>query len=811
MTSELNHTDARLRVTPEDVPFNGTAKAQQSENIIGQDRAIKALQFGLQVAGRGFNVYVAGPPGIGKRTSVRGFVEDMATRESTPDDWCFVHNHQEPYEPRAIRLPAGRGREFRKDIDDLREFIQRDIPGIFESDEYSSQREKTLEDIQKQGQNVNQEIREKAQEKGFIMQQSLMGTALVPVKDGQPMRDEDLQQLSQEEQEDIEKRRQELQGEISEIQKRYRRLDREAREKIRELDRNVVIRRIEGPIDDLKEKYHDNEEVHGYLDDVQEDVVENIDTLKADSEQQGQQVPPQVKQQMEAAKQQFFNKYQVNVVVDNSRQNGAPVITELNPSYNNLVGRIEKEMQMGALSTDFTLVKPGALLQANGGYLVLNVEDLLRNPYSWEALKRGLRSAELRIEEIQEQLGLMSIKTLRPQAIPLNVKVVLIGSPLIYQLLHQLDPDFQELFKVKADFDVEMDRNNDNMRSFVSFLACTVEREQLPHLDAGGAAKMLEHATRTAEHKDKLSTRFGEVSDLLREAAYWCARRDGGEISGDDVQRAIDEKIYRSSMIKEKIVELIERGTLLIATDASAAGQVNGLSVMQLGDFTFGRPNRITATVAAGRDGIIDIERESKLGGPIHNKGVLILSGFLSRVFARHSALSMSARLVFEQSYGGVEGDSASSAELYALLSSLAKAPAFQGVAVTGSVNQNGDIQAIGGVNEKIEGFFDVCSVKGLTGSQGVIIPQSNVQNLVLREDVVDAIEQRRFHIWPVQRIEEGIEILTGTPAGEPDESGAFAANTIFYSVQETLNEFQEVLRALGPVGGGASERRPVF
>ncbi|MFP4484851.1 MAG: AAA family ATPase, partial [Spirochaetaceae bacterium] len=609
MTTELTHVDAGLRIDPAEVPYSGTADAEASDNIIGQDRAIKALQFGLHVAGRGFNVYVAGPPGIGKRTSVKGFVEDLAAREPTPDDWCFVHNHQEPYEPRVIRLSPGQGREFRKDIEELRELIRRDIPGIFESDEYTRRREKTLEDIQKQGHNFNQEVREKAQEKGFVMQQSLMGTAVVPVKDGQPIRDEDLQQLSQEEQEDIEKRRRELQAEIAEIQKRYRRLDREAREKIRQLDRNVVIRRIEGPIDDLKEKYEDNQEVHGYLDDVQEDVLENIDTLKSGAEQQGQQVPPQLKQQIEAAKQQFFNKYQVNVVVDNSRRNGAPVITELNPTYNNLVGRIEKEMQMGALSTDFTLVKPGALLQANGGYLVLNVEDVLRNPYSWEGLKRGLRSAELRIEEVQEQLGLMSIKTLRPQAIPLKVKVLLIGSPIIYELLHRLDPDFQELFKVKADFDVEMERTDENTRRFVSFLASTVNRERLPHLDADGAARMLEHAARTAEHKNKLSTRFAEVSDLLREAGYWCARRSAELISGGDVRRAIDEKIYRSSMIREKIVELIDRGTLLIDTDASAAGQVNGLSVMQLGDFTFGRPNRITATVAAGRDGIVDIER----------------------------------------------------------------------------------------------------------------------------------------------------------------------------------------------------------
>jgi lon-related putative ATP-dependent protease len=409
----------------------------------------------------------------------------------------------------------------------------------------------------------------------------------------------------------------------------------------------------------------------------------------------------------------------------------------------------------------------------------------------------------LRIEELQEQLGMMSIKTLRPQSIPLNVKVVLIGSPTIFQLLHRLDPDFQELFKVKADFDVEMDNSRENTEAFVSFLASIVSQEEIPELNASGAAKMIEHAARTAGHKEKISTRFGDVADLLREAGYWSSQRESTEISGEDVQRAVDEKIYRSSMIKEKIVELIDEGTIQIDTDASAAGRVNGLSVMQFGDFLFGRPNRITATVAAGQDGVVDIEREAKLGGPVHNKGVLILTGYLQNAFARHTPLSLSARLVFEQSYSGVEGDSASSAELYALLSALADAPVFQGLAVTGSVNQSGDVQAIGGVNEKVEGFFDVCSVKGLTGSQGVVIPAGNVQNLMLREDVVEAITRKQFHIWPVSRIEEGIELLTGIPAGARDESGEFPANSIFRSVEATLTELHEILRRSGQAARG--------
>ena len=797
MLHELSHGDVRRIVDPASVPYGGTAHAEPTENIIGQDRALRALRFGLQVAGRGYNVFVAGPSGVGKQTSVRAFVRELAAQKPIPDDWCFVHNHREPYEPRAICLPTGKGREFRKDIDRLRDFIGRDIPALFESDEYSSRREEALQEIQEKGLNPNQEIRQKAQEKGFVLQQSMMGTALVPTKDGEPLKEEKLRQLPQEEQNDIERRREELQKEINEIQKRYRKLQREADDKVDELDRTIVKQHMQGFIDDIKEKYDGSGEVSDYLDETQDDVVENIEALKNLTQQDNNQVPPQVKQQMEAAKQRFFNKYRVNVVVDNSRSDGAPVVTELNPTYNNLIGRIEKEMQMGAVSTDFTLVKPGALLRANGGFLVLNIEDVIRNPYSWEGLKRSLRSGELRIEEIQEQLGMMSIKTLRPQAIPLDVKVVLIGRPMLYQLLHRLDPEFHKLFKVKADFDVEMDNHEDRAKSFVGLLASIAQREGTPHLDAGAVAKMLEFAARRAEHQQKISTRFDDVSDLLREAGFWAGEDGSEEISGVHVRRAMDEQIYRAGMIKEKIVELINQGTLLIDTEDSVVGQVNGLSVMQLGDVAFGRPNRITATVAAGRDGVIDIERESTLGGAVHNKGVLILTGFLSNMFARHCGLSMSARLVFEQSYQGVDGDSASSAELYALISALAKQPIKQSIAVTGSVNQNGDIQAIGGVNEKIEGFFDVCGVQGLNDEQGVVIPKSNVQNLMLREDIVEAIKDGAFHVWPVSRIEEGIEILTGAHPGTPRDDGTFLEGTVFHAVEQKLGEFQSVLRSL--------------
>lgn len=800
----LTAEQVRRRIDPSALEIESTEHAEPISEIIGQDRALKALQFGLQVDGKGYNIYVSGPPGIGKMTSVESYLERVAAQKETPRDWCFVYNLNDPYQPRAVGLPAGKGNEFRDDMQHLREVVERDIPGLFAGEEYSRRREEALRDVQERGQEISRQIQQAAQDKGFTLQSTVMGTAVVPVKDGQPLRDEDIQQLPQGEQDEIDRKRRELEEEIRNLQKQYRRLDREAREKVNELDRHVVRNRIEGPFEDLREKYQGFDVVCEYLDEMQQDILDNVDTLKesAGQDQQHGQVNPQVKRQMEALREQFFKKYDVNVIVDNSRRSGAPVVVELNPTYNNLVGRIEKEMQMGALNTDFTLIKPGALLQANGGFLVLQVEDVLRNVYSWDALKRALRSGELRIEEGQEQLGLMSIKTLRPQPIPLDLKVILVGKPLIYYLLQRYDDDFQELFRVKADYDVRMNACEENTTSYIGFMSRFCENEGIKHLNRDGVAKMIEYASRRADHKEKLSTEFGSVADVIREANFWAAEDGDHEIGGTHVTRALEEKVYRSNLIKEKIQELIDQGTLLIDTEEARVGRVNGLSVVSLGDYSFGRPNRITATVTPGRAGVVDIEREAKLGGPVHSKGVLILTGYLSNTFSRTEALSMSGRVVFEQSYQGVEGDSASSAELYALLSALSGIPVAGGVAVTGSVNQYGEVQAVGGINEKIEGFFDVCSLRDLDGSQGVLIPQSNEQNLMLREDVAEAVEKGQFNVWAVTTVDEGIELLTGRSAGQFDpEKGAFPEGSVFAEVAETLSGFAETLKKRGNNG----------
>ena len=502
-----------------------------------------------------------------------------------------------------------------------------------------------------------------------------------------------------------------------------------------------------------------------------------------------------------------FRKYQVNVLVDNSKQEGAPVVVELNPSYSNLFGRVEKEAHFGALYTDLTMIKAGSLHRANGGYLVLRAEDLLRNPFSWDGLKRALLSRQIEIEEPGERFGFMATKSVRPQPIPLDVKVALIGSPLLYYLLYASDDEFSELFKVKADFDTSMARDEENVQDFLAVLSTFCHKEKLKPLDASAVAKLLEHASRLAEDQEKLSTHFGALADVIREAHFWALQDGAPHVGAAHVQKALDEKLYRSNLIQERIQEMIARGTLLIDAAGEAVGQVNGLSVLSLGDYLFGKPSRITASVGPGREGVIDIEREVELGGPIHSKGVLILSGYLAQEYAQDKPLTLAARLVFEQSYEGIEGDSASSAELFTLLSALSGLPVKQGIAVTGSVNQHGELQAIGGVNQKIEGFFDVCQAKGLTGEQGVIIPQSNVQNLMLREDVVEAVKSKRFHVWPVKTIDEGIEILTGVPAGKRGPDGQFPEGTVGYRVDRRLREFAECLKEFPEAGAAGAKK----
>ncbi len=789
MPYELSPEQLRRTFDPQALGIETTEHIEPLEGIIGQRRAVSALQFGLGIQELGFNIYVAGPPGIGKMTAVRSFLEELARQKETPPDWCYVNNFEDPYQPKALRLPPGWGVRFAQDIKNLIEHVRRELPKVFESEEYSARRDEIVKAINQQREAIINRVQEKAAQAGFLLQAAPFGILIVPVLGGRPLSDAEFQSLPQAAREDIQRRRDALQEDLKIAMKEIRALEKLAQERLTELDRQVTLYMVGGLIDDLREKYRELPEVLEYLDALQKDILENIELFKEEQKSQGE-LPPW-------AKELPFRKYSVNVLVDNSKQQGAPVVVELNPVYHNLFGRIEKETQFGALYTDFTMIKAGSLHRANGGYLVLPIEDVLRSLLSWDGLKRALRSREIFIEELGERLGFIATKSLRPQPIPLDVKVVLVGHPIFYYLLHAYDEEFPELFKVKADFDTRMDASPENIRDFLKFLCTFCQKERLKHLDNTAVAKLLEHAARLAEDQQKLSTHFGAIADIIREANYWALQEGSSHIRARHVQKALDEKVYRSNLIQERIQEMIARGTLLIDTEGRAVGQVNGLSVISLGNYTFGKPSRITASVGAGREGIVDIEREVELGGPIHSKGVLILSGYLAQKYAQDKPLTLTAKLVFEQSYEGVEGDSASSAELYALLSALSGLPIKQGIAVTGSVNQHGEVQAIGGVNEKIEGFFDVCKIKGLTGEQGVLIPKSNVQNLMLREDIVEAVRAKKFHIWAVSTIDEGIEILTGVPAGERGRDGKFPEGTVNCLVDQRLREFAECLKEI--------------
>jgi len=757
--------------------------------IVGQERAVKALRFGLEIEERGFNIYVAGQPGTGRTTAVKDFLESVAVGKPVPPDWCYVNNFTDPYRPNAIELPPGKGRELQRDMKSFIEEARTGIPKAFESGEYAAKREEMGQAFERRRRELFAQLNQRAEREGFIVQSTPIGVLIIPVIRGKPLSDQEFMALSPKAREEIEKKRATLGSELRSAMRQLRDLDRELGEKLRELDREVANYAIEHSINHLVEKYTEFPEVTSYLKEVQNDILENMDQFTGKRPQPETPFPAPWMEELP------FRKYEVNVVVDNSDLKGAPVVTELNPLHPNLFGRIEKEARFGALTTDFTMIRGGSLHRANGGYLVLPAEELLRDIFSYDSLKRAIQNGEIAIEEVGERLGFITTKSLRPEPIPLKAKIVLIGNPLLYHMLYAVDIDFHELFKVKADFDTTMSRTEKNMRTYASFVCTLCRRENLKHLHKSALARLIEYSSRLAEDQEKLSTRFGEVADIVREASFYATQENAEYIMGDHIKRAIEEKVYRSNLIQEKIQEMIERGILLIDTEGEAVGQVNGLSVMSLGDFTFGRPSRVTASAGLGREGLIDIEREAKLGGPIHTKGVMILSGYLAEKYAQDKPLSLAARLVFEQSYSGVEGDSASSTELYALLSALSGLPIKQSLAVTGSVNQKGEAQAIGGVNEKIEGFFEVCKAKGLTGEQGVLIPEGNAQNLMLKEEVVEAVQAGKFHIYPVKTIDGGIEILTGVKAGKRRPDGTFEEGTVNYRVDKHLKAMAERLR----------------
>lgn len=805
MISELTPERLRRVCDPSSLEFASTADVPVLETIIGQERALSSLRFGLGIREAGFNIYVSGMSGTGRTTAVMSFLNDLARTRTVPDDWCYVHSFGDPYRPQALRLPPGQARQLRADMKSLVAGARRDLRTLFESDDYASSQQEVEQSFQRKRDDIFSQLESSARDQGFQLESTATGLRIVPLREGKPLAEEEFSALSDAEREAIVKRGQELQEQVESTIRQAKRIEKSALEGKAELEQKAARYALGLLIGEVKEKYAAVAQVVSYLDRVQEDMLQHLAEFKGEAgdESSTPDAPAE-------AQQDPFRRYEVNVLVDNLGHEGAPVVLETNPTYPNLFGRIEQEMQYGVLTTDFTLVRGGAIHHANGGYLVVPVEEMLRNSFAWDGLKRALSSHQVAMEDTSERLGVVAARSMQPAPIPLDVKVILIGQPETYYLMRGYDEHFGELFKVKAEFDTQMDRTEAATRQYASFASTICSGEGLKHLDPSALAKVVEHGSRLVEDQHKLSTHFGKISDIIREASYYAAQEGAALVGARHITQAVGQSFYRVSLAQARIQEMIRRGTIRIDTSGACVGQVNGLSVISLGDMEFGQPSRITATISAGREGLLDIEREAKLGGSLHTKGVLILAGFFAGRYARERPLSLSARLVFEQSYGEIDGDSASSAELYALLSSLSGLPIRQGIAVTGSVDQQGHVQAIGGVNAKIEGFFDACfpsplgaypersegREQGEGDLRGVLIPEANAADLMLREDVVQAVASGRFHVWAVGAVDEGIEILTGVPAGERDSSGVYPEGSVNRLVAERLEQLAEALRA---------------
>ncbi|MGF1594312.1 MAG: AAA family ATPase [Kiloniellaceae bacterium] len=791
------------RCDPADLAFETTDELEDLHQVIGQDRALEAIRFGAAIQREGYNLFVLGPPGTGKHTTVEQILRAKAAQEPVPPDWVYLNNFATPHQPKAICMPTGLGRELQTAMRQLVDELRTAVPAAFESEDYRNRRQ-ALEDSARERQEAAfQVLREKAEAKGIALVRTPLGFAFAPMEDGAVMEPKAFNALPLEERKRVQSEIEELQGELEEVVKRIPTWAMEHRDALRELNREITAQTIDHPIDKLNVRFGKFAGIGEHLEEVREDLLDNVHGL-LQLESAGQQAGPPSAELLGPARGHVngFKRYEVNLVVSCEGQEGAPVVLEDNPTLSNLIGRVEHMSEMGALVTDFTLIKAGALHRANGGYLILDLRKVLTQPFSWDALKRALKGCKIRIESAGQMLSLVSTVSLEPADIPLKAKVVLCGEPLLYYLLNYYDPEFSTLFKVAADFDDAIARGADKESLFARQLATMVRREKLRPLDRGAVARVIEHSARLAGDAEKLSIDLRAICDIVREADFYTGEAGAKVTGAAQVQQAIDAQIRRADRLRERSYEAIQRGFLMVDTEGSAIGQINGLSVLQLGDFSFGRPSRITARVRMGGGKVIDIEREVELGGPLHSKGVLILSAYLASHFAVDRPLSLAASLVFEQSYGGVEGDSASSAELYALLSALSEVPIRQDLAVTGSVNQNGDVQAIGGVNEKIEGFFDICKQRGLTGHQGVLIPEINQKHLMLRHDVVDAVAAGQFHIYPVKTIGEGIELLTGRPAGVRDSDGRFFENSINRLVENRLIAFAEARRRFGSQPG---------
>lgn len=790
---EVPVDELRAHVYPQSLSFENTASLEPpTERLLGQVRATDAIKFGMGIKESNYHIFIAGPSKAGLTYAARTYLKEQAKREPTPPDWCYVYNFKEPARPKSIKIPAGKGKELKKDMHELINSLQTKIPEVFDSEDYRKKGEEFQQGFQRSRQEIIDELSRRAKEQGFMLQVSQVGMVIIPAsKEGQPLTQEELAQLSEDEKHRLKEKSEELQEAMKDAVKKIRDGEAELKHKEDELKGEVARFVVGQHMETYLENYRGEDEVVEYLKAMQEEIVENIDDFM--KKQEGEKYP--ILQLPVTAKEPSLRKYDINVLVDNSETEGAPVVIESNPAYPNLFGSIERQALFGALFTDFTMIRPGVLHKANGGYLVMKALDLLKWYLSWEALKRALRDEEIQIEDLGELYGVLSTRGIRPEPIPLDIKIVLTGDPYLFELLHFYDDRFQKLFKVKAHMDDRIDRKGDTTIQFARMIGDFCSEQKIRHLDRTGVARVLEYSIERTEDQEKLTLELGDISDLIREANYFAGLDQAKFIQLEHVEQAIQKRIFRSNLVEERIKELIEEDILWIETEGYKSGQINGVSLLMTGDHEFGRPNRITATVSVGREGVVAIERESKMSGNIHTKGVMILSSFLKERFAHNKPLSLTASLCFEQSYGLVEGDSASSTELFALLSALARVPVYQGIAVTGSVSQKGEIQAVGGVTRKAEAFYDICKRKGLNGRQGIIIPKKNIRNLMLKQEVIDSVKAGQFHIWPISTVEEGVEILTGIEAGSLQQDGTYPKGTLFKKVDECFLELAEIVK----------------
>lgn len=774
LTSPCNISDFDFETTSDLTPLKG---------IIGQERAVEALNFGLRMKKKGYNIYIAGLSGTGRSSYSNSITEKLAEEMPKPNDWVYVYNFKNADRPKALCMEPGLGAQFKKDIEDMIDQLLNEIPVVFGGTDYETKRNEVFREFQQKNQDLLTQLNQVAQKHSFMFKQSEHGLVTIPLKAGRPMTQEEYGELSPEEMAVLRENSNELSIDTLEIFNSLKQLEEQLRERIKKLDETVGYGVINYYINRLIQRYGHRENIIEYINELEEDIVHNIDRFKKTTEEEN---VPNILMMPMKSDEGFLNRYMVNLFINNSDLDKAPIINESNPTFYNLIGTIEYKNEMGVYKTDFMQIKPGALHSANGGFLILNVKEILTQPYAWETLKRALKTGEINIESTNKMMGYLVTSTLKPEPIPLNIKVLLIGDSEIYHALYNMDEDFRKLFKIMADFDVEMKKDKENIYKMAKFIATHCQKEGLMNFDKSAVARVIEYSSRLADDQERLSSRFNQIVEILYEADAWAEQAEANIVAKEHVEKAIQQKIYRNSKYEEKLNEMFDEGTLLMDVEGEKIGQINGLVVMGTGEHSFGKPSRITVSTYKGKSGIINIEREVRKSGSIHDKGVLILSGYLGEKFAQEEPMSLSVSISFEQNYSMIDGDSASSTELYAILSSIAEVPIKQYIAVTGSVNQKGEIQPIGGVNEKIEGFFDVCRLKGLTGRQGVMIPKQNVKNLMLKQEVIEAVRKNEFHIYAIGHVDEGIEILTGIQAGKK-EKGEYPKGSISYMVREKL------------------------